>query len=111
MNPINFFKENVMEMEFTATDVDGEEVVVLVEYKYYAGCRGAREDGTGLQLEPDSPAEIEILSVKDENDEDYELTEDEAQEVIEKAEEEYLEACEDAKAEAQIAAYEARMDY
>lgn len=30
---------------------------------YYPATRGAREYGTGLQLEPDEPAEIEIESI------------------------------------------------
>ncbi len=33
----------------------------LIGFIYYPGCRGAREHGTGLQLEPDEPAGIEEM--------------------------------------------------
>lgn len=46
------------------TDVE-EEVDVTVTYTYYPASRGARERGTGLQLEPDEDASIDIESVKD----------------------------------------------
>lgn len=39
---------------------------ITVEFKYYSGCRGARDSlggirGAGPPLEPDDPPEIEIL--------------------------------------------------
>lgn len=34
-----------------------------VSGSYYPASRGMREHGTGLQLEPDEPAEIEIESI------------------------------------------------
>lgn len=46
------------------TDVE-EEVDVTVRYTAYAASRGARERETGVPLEPDEPASIEIQSVKD----------------------------------------------
>lgn len=51
-----------------------EEIEVTVEYDYHKASRGARERGTGLQLEPDEPASIEIYSVKDANGKEYELS-------------------------------------
>ena len=42
--------------------VDG--VVFEVEYTYHKACRGAREKGTGLQLEPDEESSVELESVK-----------------------------------------------
>jgi hypothetical protein len=36
-----------------------------VEVTYYAASRGARERGTGLQLEPDEPAFWDIMGVYD----------------------------------------------
>ena len=97
------------EMTYTAEDAEGYEVEVTIEYEITAGCRGARENG--IPIEPDSPAEVEILSVKDEDGEEFELNEHDAEAVIEKAFEDAEEAAEDAKAEAQIAAWEARHGY
>lgn len=34
-----------------------------VEYDYYPPSRGAREKGSGVQLEPDEPALVELTSV------------------------------------------------
>ena len=100
-----------MEMEFTTENADGDEITLDVEYSYYAGCRGAREAGTGLALEPDDAPEIEILSVTDDQGEDYELSDDDVDAVQEKAFEDAISSAEDAKGEALIAAYEARMEY
>tara|TARA_R110000772_G_scaffold249530_2_gene363949 strand:+ start:76167 stop:76391 length:225 start_codon:yes stop_codon:yes gene_type:complete len=36
---------------------------LTVKYKKYPACKGARENGTGLQLEPDEEAFIEIESI------------------------------------------------
>lgn len=55
------------------TDADIE---VTVEYDYHKAARGSRERGSGLQLEPDEPAHIEINSVKDVNGKEYKLTKD-----------------------------------
>lgn len=46
------------------TDVE-EDIAVTVTYTAYPASRGARERGTGLQLEPDEESSIEIESVKD----------------------------------------------
>jgi hypothetical protein len=48
--------------KFTESVVyNGEEIEV--SGCYYKACRGMRERGTGLQLEPDEPASIEIESI------------------------------------------------
>lgn len=39
------------------------DVMLLVEGQYDAGCRGARERSSGVQLEPDEPETIEIWKV------------------------------------------------
>jgi len=39
------------------------DVMLLVEGEYDAGCRGARERSSGIQLEPDEPETIEIWKV------------------------------------------------
>lgn len=36
-----------------------------VEFAYYPSCRGARERGTGVPLEPDMDASCELLEVYD----------------------------------------------
>lgn len=40
------------------------DVMLLVEGEYDAGCRGARERSSGIQLEPDEPETIEIWKVR-----------------------------------------------
>ncbi len=45
----------------TVTIADNE---LEVSFDYYPPSRGARERGTGLQLEPDEPATFEICEVK-----------------------------------------------
>lgn len=52
-----------MQREITVRGID-----FTVEYQYYPGCRGARERGTGIQLEPDEGPSIEIESVKSDDD-------------------------------------------
>src|SRR2546421_11371189 len=52
-------------------DSGGNELDVTVEYTYHRTCRGQRDSlggvrGAGPPLEPDEPASIEIVSVKDE---------------------------------------------
>jgi hypothetical protein len=46
-------------------DVDGtqREIEADVAYIYNRACRGARERGSGIQLEPDEPASVEIQTV------------------------------------------------
>lgn len=44
------------------TDVRGYRMEI--QFSYWKGCKGARERGTGLQLEPDEPAEIEVTGIK-----------------------------------------------
>lgn len=44
--------------------IDGYEFEATVDYTYYPPCRGARERGTGVPLEPDDPAVVEINSIK-----------------------------------------------
>lgn len=41
---------------------------LVVWYDYTPGCAGIRERPSGLQLEPDWPAEVEITDVQDIND-------------------------------------------
>jgi hypothetical protein len=55
------------------TDVE-EDVDVTVTYTYYPSSRGARERGTGLQLEPDEEATIDIESVKDSTGKEIDLS-------------------------------------
>lgn len=43
----------------TAT-VTREDVEIEVDYTYWTAHRGAREKGSGVQLEPDEPATVEI---------------------------------------------------
>lgn len=38
-------------------------VEVTVEYDYDPPCRGARERGTGMQLEPDYDASVSVISI------------------------------------------------
>lgn len=47
----------------TSLLVNDEEIDCHVEFVCLPGSRGSREAGTGLQLEPDEPATIEILRV------------------------------------------------
>lgn len=97
------------EMEYLATDENDEEVEVTVEYAYYEACRGSRENG--MQMEPDEPAYIEILSVTDENGDEFELSENDTEAVLELGVNGAEGSIEDAKAEAQISAYESRMGW
>lgn len=59
------------------------EMVVEVEYTYHPACRGERERGTGLPLEPDEPEHIEIESVTDQFGNTIELSNDEYAELEE----------------------------
>ena len=85
-------------MEYTAHDDEDNEVLVTVEYTYHGPCRGAREGG--LQLEPDDPAYTEILSVTDEDGEDFELNKYESEDALNKTYDHYEGRIEDAKLEA-----------
>ena len=91
-------------MEFT-TEFDEE---VTIEYDYTAGCRGARENG--VPIEPDSPAEIEFLSVTDCDGEEVALSEHDTEAAIERAFEDVEASIEDAKAEAAISRWEDERD-
>ena len=46
-------------------DVDGEQIEHEAEarYEYHKAERGSRERGSGIQLEPDYPAGVEILKI------------------------------------------------
>ncbi|AVH84944.1 hypothetical protein RsoM2USA_15 [Ralstonia phage RsoM2USA] len=44
-------------------DENFEDCTIKIVYDYSAACRGARERGTGLQLEPDEPESVEINAV------------------------------------------------
>jgi hypothetical protein len=45
------------------TTVYFEDLAFLVNFDYYPASRGAREHGTGLQLEPDESASFEICTI------------------------------------------------
>lgn len=47
----------------TETETIYREFELEVEFDFYKGCRGARERGSGVQLEPDEPASCEVNSV------------------------------------------------
>jgi len=96
------------EMSFTAYDEEGDEVPVTIEYTYYGGCKGATENG--IPIEPDDPEEVEIVSVKDENGDDFELSDEETERFYEEAFEDARESIEDAKAEAAISRWEDERD-
>ena len=68
------------EIEYAFQHPNGEgdttTLKVRVKYIYYPFCPGARER-RGLQIEPDTPAEVEITSVKDTMGHDVILDEDE----------------------------------
>lgn len=102
------------EMEYTVENEEtGEETTYTVEYTFYKGCRGSR-DSYGVPLEPDDPAEIEITRVTDESgsevDPDEVFTGDQLDEIQDKGCEDAMDHIEDAIADAQEAAYEARME-
>jgi len=58
-----------------------EEIAVTVQYEYTPAERGSRERGTGLQLEPDYPASVEIYSVVDDQGTEYELSKSELERI------------------------------
>lgn len=60
-------------------DIDGEEheIDVEIEFDYTPAERGSRE--FGLQMEPDLPEDVDIVSVKDEKGTEYSLTKDETE--------------------------------
>ena len=41
----------------------GEEIPITITYMYSPGSSGLRERGSGLPLEPDEPASVEILHI------------------------------------------------
>ena len=66
-----------MRLTMDATIKDAE---LEVQYKFYPARRGARDSfmgkrGSGPQLEPDEPADVDILSIKF-NGEEVELTDE-----------------------------------
>ena len=71
--------------EFKMNDIkhtvyrDDEEVILTVDYDYSPPDRGRREHG--IQMEPDYPEEIEIISAKDVIGKDIKLTEAEENEI------------------------------
>lgn len=72
---------------FLPLDDDGYDV--RIKYRYYAGCRGAREEG--LQMEPDEPPSVEIEEVKKEDGTDLldRLDDDTVKELEEQAFKDY----------------------
>ena len=58
-----------------------EEIPITGEYDYYPEERGSRERGTGLQIEPDEPATVEITSVKDNTGNEVELSTNDIQRI------------------------------
>jgi hypothetical protein len=44
--------------------VDYEDLTFDVEFDYYPASKGAREKGSGVQLEPDEPASWDICTIK-----------------------------------------------
>lgn len=52
-----------------------EDDELVIEFTAYAGCRGAR-DKYGVPLEPDDPPELEIISVKKSNGDEFEPDEE-----------------------------------
>ncbi len=64
---------------------DGEDYKVEVEYHYWPASHGHR-GAYGEPLEPDAPAEIEIVCVKFNDGEEVEgLTDEEEQQLVDKA--------------------------
>lgn len=51
--------------------VTQEDIEVTVEFDYTPPERGERESGTGLQLTPDYPEDVEIISVMDNDGNNY----------------------------------------
>jgi len=72
--------ESVIKTKLTITnpetDVE-EDVDITVTYTAYPASRGARERGTGLQLEPDEEATIDIESVKDSTGKEIDVSDSE----------------------------------
>jgi len=55
-------------MELSMSSLTLEDVTIDVDYKFYKGCRGARDSfmgkrGAGAQLEPDEPESVEVMSI------------------------------------------------
>ena len=79
MNSMNTHGTCITEIDYEIADCNGDvdyfTLEVKIEYSYYPFCPGAYEH-KGPQLEPDTPAEVEITSVKDMNGVDLELNED-----------------------------------
>jgi hypothetical protein len=98
----NPFLEEIMSREMTFWTED--DIEVSVEYEYTAGCRGSRENG--VPIEPDTPAEVEILSCKDDEGNDVELSERDVAEICEKAEEDVESDYEDWQTEMAISRWE-----
>lgn len=65
-----------------------------VEYTFYRGCRGAREHGSGVQLEPDEGPSVEIEAICLPGDvTEQDLSEVLQQKVIDSIEDLILEEC------------------
>jgi len=96
----------------TYNDETDEERTYTIEYDYYGGCRGTRENG--IQIEPDDEPDITITAVYDEDgnevDADEVFTSDDLDEIYSKGFDDADSCIEDAKAEAQINASQARME-
>ena len=79
---------------------DDEEIIVTIDFDYSPPARGVRE--RGIQMEPDSPEEIEIISAVDATGKEIKLTEIEENEITETISQDIQERKDDAA----IARYE-----
>ena len=62
-------------------DIDWKGYKIEVTFDYYPPSKGAREYGTGLQLEPDEPATVELEQVKFNGEEIDGLIEDQFEDI------------------------------
>lgn len=83
---------------------EDEEVIVTVDYNYSRPDHGRREHG--IQMEPDYPEEIEIISAKNANGKDIKLTEAEEVEITNAISQDIRERRDDAA----IARYDAMLE-
>lgn len=82
------------------------EIEVTVDFDYSPAERGARERGTGLQLEPDWDEDAEINSIKDASGKEIDVTETELEKIVEKC----IEHIHNLREQAEIDAYERSHD-
>lgn len=74
-------KQNAYEMEYPI-EVNGDEVVLTVEYVYTPGCPGTYYD-------PPDEDDLDILSAHDANGKEYELTNNQIDDIFQLAAEIY----------------------